>query len=105
MLPSLGRLLRPALAIAITAYVLMRARPSDVLASAAHADWRWIAAAVALTIVDRALMAYRWMALLSAVARPRPPIAALLRVFFESTFLGTFLPASVGGDAARTYQC
>jgi glycosyltransferase 2 family protein len=28
---------------------------------------------------------------------------ALMRVFFVSTFLGTFLPASVGGDAVRAF--
>src|SRR5207237_10002162 len=33
----------------------------------------------------------------------RPPFGAVMRVFFVSTFLGTFLPASVGGDAVRAY--
>ncbi len=105
MLRFLGRILRPLLAIALTAYVLKRANPSAVLASAAGADLRWIVVAVALVVIDRALMAYRWIALLGTIAHARrPPLAALMRIFFESTFLGTFLPASVGGDAARAYQ-
>jgi glycosyltransferase 2 family protein len=33
----------------------------------------------------------------------RPPIGTVLRIFFVSTFVGTFLPASVGGDAVRAY--
>jgi uncharacterized protein (TIRG00374 family) len=56
-------------------------------------------------LADRALMAYRWVALLCTVeAERRPPLAALMRVFFVSTFVGTFLPTSVGGDAVRSYS-
>ena len=49
-------------------------------------------------------MAYRWLTLLSPLdPAERPPFLVLMRVFFVSTFLGTFLPASVGGDAVRAY--
>lgn len=48
-------------------------------------------------------MAYRWIVLLyTLVPADRPPLADILRIFFVSTFLGTFLP-SVGGDAVRAY--
>jgi len=67
------------------------------------ASWSWIAAAVALTAVDRILMAWRWLSLLRGVEANRPLRSwPLLRVFFVSTFVGTFLPGSVGGDAVRT---
>jgi uncharacterized protein (TIRG00374 family) len=33
----------------------------------------------------------------------RPPLGAILRIFFVSTFVGTFLP-SVGGDLVRAYD-
>jgi uncharacterized protein (TIRG00374 family) len=36
--------------------------------------------------------------------RARPPLAAVIRIFFVSTFVGTFLPASIGGDAVRAYR-
>src|SRR5688572_20787458 len=50
-------------------------------------------------------MAYRWVALLCTIdADRRPPIAPLMRVFFVSTFVGTFLPASIGGDIVRSYS-
>ena len=56
-------------------------------------------------LVDRALMALRWMELLCALTPgSRPPLAAVLRMFFVSTFVGTFLP-SVGGDVYRAYAC
>lgn len=49
-------------------------------------------------------MGYRWIALLGAVSGPRPPTSVLWRIFFVSTFVGTFLPQSVGGDAVRTWS-
>lgn len=105
LLRLLGRIVRPLFALALTYYVLRRANPSAVIQSAAGADLRWIAVAIALVAVDRLLMAYRWIALLSTIERAhRPPLRALLRVFFVSTFVGTFLPASVGGDAARAFS-
>jgi glycosyltransferase 2 family protein len=67
--------------------------------------WRWVGVAVLLVLVDRALMAYRWVALLCTIESDRrPPIGPLMRVFFVSTFVGTFLPASVGGDLVRSYS-
>jgi glycosyltransferase 2 family protein len=50
------------------------------------------------------LMAYRWLTLLTPLdPAHRPPLATVMRIFFVSTFVGTFLPASVGGDAVRAY--
>lgn len=101
---SLSRILRIAVAVALTAYLLWKAHPGDVLRVTAAADWRWIGAAVALLFVDRTLMAYRWMVLLRALTPgSRPPFAAVLRIFFVSTFVGTFLP-SIGGDLYRAYS-
>ena len=71
---SLGTALRVAVAVSLTAYILWRADPAQVLRAAASADWRFMAAAIALVLVDRGLMAYRWMVLLSALSPgTRPP--------------------------------
>ena len=103
--PSAGSLARLAVAAALTAYVLWRSDPGAVAAALAAADWRPIAIAVVLVLADRALMAYRWIALLCIVPHDRrPPLGEILRIFFVSTFVGTFLPASVGGDAVRAYS-
>jgi uncharacterized protein (TIRG00374 family) len=49
-------------------------------------------------------MAYRWLVLLRPFSGPNGPrFGAVMRIFFVSTFVGTFLPASVGGDAVRAY--
>jgi uncharacterized protein (TIRG00374 family) len=100
-----SHIVRIAVAAGLTAYLLWRSHPGDVLRAVASADPAWMLLAVALVLADRVLMAYRWIALL-CIVRPeqRPPLGRLLEVFFVSTFVGTFLPASVGGDAVRAYS-
>lgn len=99
---SLAVLARLAVAAGLTAYILWSIEPGDALKALARADWRWLAAAVALVLVDRALNAYRWLVLLRPIAATRPPLSVILRIFFISTFVGTFLPGTVGGDAVRS---
>jgi len=101
---SWSRLFRLLVAFGLTAFVLYKSHPTEILRAGAGADLRWIAAAVALVLVDRTLMAYRWLVLLCVLTPgTRPPFGAILRVFFVSTFVGTFLP-SVGGDVYRAYS-
>jgi uncharacterized protein (TIRG00374 family) len=96
--------LRLGVAIALTGLMLWWAGPGAVWQAARGARWTWIGGAVLLVVADRTLMAYRWFALLRAIpSAAHPPFTEILRVFFVSTFLGTFLPGSVGGDAVRTY--
>jgi uncharacterized protein (TIRG00374 family) len=90
---------------ALTTYILLKSHPRAVLAAGAGADWRLIGIAILLVFADRSLMAYRWVVLLCTVEpAARPPLAAVMRIFFVSTFVGTFLPASVGGDAVRAFS-
>jgi uncharacterized protein (TIRG00374 family) len=49
-------------------------------------------------------MAQRWIALLCIIQGPRPRLGRLVEIFLTSTFVGTFLPASIGGDAVRAYS-
>jgi len=61
-------------------------------------------AAVMLVLIDRGLMAWRWIDLLCAVTPgSRPAFTTLLRIFFVSTFVGSFIPG-IGGDAYRAYS-
>jgi uncharacterized protein (TIRG00374 family) len=101
---NVGRIARVAIAVGLTLIVLWKADPGRVLAVARNASTSWILLAVALVLVDRALMAYRWLVLLRALdPAVRPPFRAVMRVFFVSTFVGTFLP-SIGGDLVRAYS-
>ena len=97
------RIARVAVAAGLTGYILWKSHPRDVMAAAAGVDWRPVAIAVLLVFLDRALMAYRWVVLIYTLdPADRPPLPEILRVFFTSTFVGSFLP-SVGGDAVRAY--
>lgn len=99
----LQRVLRIGVAIALTALALYWWDPRQILAAAAGADWRWIAAAVVLVLVDRTLMAMRWIELLVALApRSRPPLRTIVRIFFVSSFVSNFVP-SVASDIYRAY--
>jgi glycosyltransferase 2 family protein len=99
----LSRILRILVAVVLTAIVFYNAHPSEVVRAGASADLRWLGAAVALVLVDRTLMALRWMDLLSALtpgSRPRFP--SVLRIFFVSSFVSNFVP-SVAADMYRAY--
>ena len=100
----MARLVRLIVGLGLTALALWLSHPRDILRTLAGTDPLWIAAAVALVVIDRALMAYRWIVLLRTVDPiHRPPLRVVLRIFFVSTFVGTFLP-SVGGDVVRAYS-
>jgi glycosyltransferase 2 family protein len=101
----LKAVVRAAVAAGLTAYILWKSHPGAVAGALAEAEWRPIAVAVLLVFADRALMAYRWVVLLCIIPpQQRPPMVEVMRIFFVSTFVGTFLPASVGGDAVRAYS-
>ena len=100
-----GRALRLLIAAGLFALLLYYSNPRDVGRELARVEWGWALAAIALVLIDRALMAWRWIALLAPIGHgARPPMAAVLRIFFVSTFLGTFLPGSIGGDALRAWS-
>jgi uncharacterized protein (TIRG00374 family) len=99
-----ARIVRAIVAVGLTAILLWQSDPRAVWEAGRGADLRFILIACALVAVDRVLMAYRWLTLLGSLDRVhRPPLASVMRIFFVSTFVGTFLPASVGGDAVRAY--
>ena len=100
---ALGRVFRLGIGVGIAGVLVYQADPARVLASLASTRLSWVAAAIGLVLIDRSLMAYRWLLLLRAIEPGRQvAFGDVMRLFFISTFLGTFLPASVGGDAVRT---
>jgi glycosyltransferase 2 family protein len=100
-----GTILRLAFAVALTAWLLWKVDPRALLDVLARTSWAPVGIAALLVVADRTLMAYRWVALLRTLEpHQRPRTGALMRVFFVSTFVGTFLPGSIGGDAVRSYS-
>lgn len=59
-------------------------------------------AVLALVALDRSVMILRWVLLLRA-SDTKVSTANAARVFLVSSFVGSFLPAGVGADAARAY--
>jgi uncharacterized membrane protein YbhN (UPF0104 family) len=55
-----------------------------------------------LVLLDRVVMIWRWILLLRANGTVIETRTAA-RIFLVSSFVGSFLPAGVGGDAARAY--
>ena len=100
----LGRVVRIIVVAGLLWYATRGVRWERIELVLAQSSWRWLAAAFGLVIVDRAVMAWRWVLLLRAVAAAGAAVslAATLRVFFVSSFAGAFLPGSIGGDALRT---
>ena len=94
------------LRLAITAVILaILAMGIDMGASAraiAVIDLRYLGLVLGLVALDRAVMILRWVLLLraSGIAITTSDAA---RLFLVSSFVGSFLPAGVGADAARAY--
>jgi glycosyltransferase 2 family protein len=100
--PSARSLVRLAIAAGLTAWLFHKSHPAEVITFTAQARILPLLIALALVLLDRTLMAYRSLQLLRPYpAAHRVPFLQLLRVFFVSTFVGSFLPASVGADAVR----
>jgi glycosyltransferase 2 family protein len=103
--PTLNGISRLIFAAILVGYTLWKSNPQDVWRICMQASVVPLLIAVLLVLADRALMAYRWFVLLRPLEGGHfPPWSAVLRIFFVSTFVGTFLPASIGGDAVRAYS-
>lgn len=103
--PNLHAVSRLIFAAILVGYTLWKSNPQDVWRICTQASLFPLLVAVLLVLADRAVMAYRWFILLRPLeGRNFPPLRAILRIFFVSTFVGTFLPASIGGDAVRAYS-
>lgn len=59
-------------------------------------------AVLGLVAVDRLVMILRWWLLLRATGAPISGVETA-RIFLVSSFVGSFLPAGIGGDAARAW--
>jgi uncharacterized membrane protein YbhN (UPF0104 family) len=92
--------------LAITAAILGWLGTRIDMAAAARAVFAvspgHLVAVLALVAADRAVMIWRWILLLRARGVP-VATAQAVRVFLVSSFVGSFLPAGIGGDAARAW--
>lgn len=91
----------------VTAAVLAFLAMSIDMREAARAmlalDLRYAAAVVVLLALDRGVMILRWVLLLRA-SRSSIGVRSAASIYLVSSFVGGFLPAGVGADAARAYS-
>jgi glycosyltransferase 2 family protein len=62
----------------------------------------YLGLAYLIALGDRLMMAYKWTILL-AVKNIRISLVEATSIYLKTSFLGLFLPATVGGDALRAY--
>lgn len=94
---------RAALTAAILAWLATRIDMAAAARAVVSVSLPHLLLVLALVAVDRLVMCWRWILLLRARG---VPVAAgqAARVFLVSSFVGSFLPAGIGGDAARAWS-
>lgn len=101
---TLGRYLSLGLRLVISAILLTllltRLDLGDMGRFLGRADLRLVAVTLAAVLLDRCLMAGRWICLLETLGI-RAPRRKVVKIFFLSTFFGSFLPTGIGGEAVR----
>lgn len=90
----------------VTAAILTYLATTIDMRAAARAvatvDRAYLLAVLVLVAIDRMVMILRWVLLLRAGTIP-VTAARAAKIFLVSSFIGSFLPAGVGGDAARAW--
>jgi uncharacterized membrane protein YbhN (UPF0104 family) len=98
----LFKVLRIALALGMLWYLVVKVGHAKPLERLAAASPRFILAAVAVVIVDGMIRAWNWTQLIRAMHfDSRVRYAKVLAIYWACSFLGQFVPSSVGTDALR----
>jgi uncharacterized protein (TIRG00374 family) len=95
-------LLRLAITAAILAYLATNIDMAAAARATAAVSRPHLILVLVMVALDRAVMILRWILLLRASGNPIATADAT-RLFLVSSFVGSFLPAGVGADAARAY--
>jgi len=99
-------LARLVVSAALLGYLLFVAVPAEDLAKIftlfLRSDLVQLLFALVCVLGDRLLSSWKWLLLLR-VRQPGLPALPVIEIFFVSTFLGYFLPSSIGGDAIRAF--
>jgi uncharacterized protein (TIRG00374 family) len=98
----MSTLVRLAITAAILGYLATQIDMAAAARATASIDPTALGVVLVLVAIDRGVMILRWILLLRASGNPISTSDAT-RIFLVSSFVGSFLPAGVGGDAARAY--
>jgi uncharacterized protein (TIRG00374 family) len=95
-------IVRLAITAAILAYLATRIDMAAAARATAAISRPHLVLVLALVALDRAVMVLRWILLLRASGN-QISTGGATRLFLVSSFVGSFLPAGIGADAARAY--
>lgn len=100
MKKTIQRVVQALVSLGILAWLLGRADLAHAGAVVADAHLGLLLAVLALMTGSRLLMPLKWKFLLDATGVDVPRWS-LIRMYYSAAFVGTVLPATVGGDAVR----
>ncbi|MBE3097396.1 MAG: flippase-like domain-containing protein [Planctomycetes bacterium] len=93
---------RVVVSAAILAYLVLTIDVGAAIGAVARLSGWYLAGALGLVLIDRLLMISRWTLLLKGTGTAiRFKSAAW--IFLVSSYVGSFMPAGIGGDAARAW--
>jgi uncharacterized membrane protein YbhN (UPF0104 family) len=98
-----GAVLRLAATLGLLAWALRDVQWARMLELLRDAEWRWLLAALALSVVVQIVAGMRWAALARPLGFDAPPGYFVWR-FFEGAFFSLCLPSSIGGDVVKAYR-
>ena len=91
------------LTVAILTYLASTIDMAAATRAVVTIDLRYLTAVLLLVAIDRGVMILRWVLLLRA-SGVRVSTRHAASIFLVSSFVGSFLPAGIGGDAARAWS-
>ncbi|SVA71801.1 uncharacterized protein METZ01_LOCUS124655, partial [marine metagenome] len=94
--------LRGAVSAAILAYLISRIDVGAAFTALVQVSPIHLVAVLVLVGFDRGVMISRWLLVLRSSGQ-QVALKSVAWIFLVSSFVGSALPASVGGDAARAY--
>ncbi len=95
-------IVRVGVSLFILLLLLYYIRVGKVLQLLLSVRLKWFLILLVLITVDRVFMAYKW-SLLLRVKCVKYTIAEVIELYYVGTFVGIFLPTTVGGDVIRGY--
>ncbi len=93
---------RAGLSVALLGYLVSQIDVGEAARAALAINPAHLLVALALVVLDRALMLTRWILLLRRAGMVMP-LKSAVWVYLVGSYLGNFLPSGVGADAARAF--
>ena len=97
------RALRVATSLALLAIVAWVVEPGEVLARLSRLDVRWVAAALAVSLAQVVVSAWRWRYTATRLGVALP-FGTAVGEYYLATFLNQVLPGGVVGDVSRAWR-